>query len=206
MEPLSKALGNIQPISQEQPHPQLTPLPGLISSDGKLTTNPSPQSRLEQSPSQASSTSSREQFEPQQVKDEKIAELIAMAWGIFPTYGDDGSTLPLKIKVFQRALHDYPFCVISPAFDKFFKSGKQFPLPADIINIIEPPKKEVSAAAYVAIKKRQAQGEYIWHDDERNLLKAYENQEHEKVRGGSEDLKEAQRQIEAYKLSITHEE
>lgn len=205
MKKLSTELKNIETTWKEPEQPLHTLRLGSTKEDGQLNTTASlPSLNYTQvlPENQAGSTSSKAQFEPLEVKDEKVAEMVAMAWGMFPTYGDDGSTLPLKIKVFQRVFLDYPLCVISPAFDKFFKSGIKFPLPADIINIIEPPKKEVSAAAYVAIKRRQAQGEYIWHDDEKNLLKAYEQQEFAKVKGGSDELREAQKQIANYKATL----
>lgn len=205
MKPLSAQLKSIENTWREPESPLPMQQPGLISSDGRLTMIPSLSSQdISDNPpseriSPADSTSCEMPLGRQQMAENLISELVSLAWGMFPLYGDDGSTLPLKIKVFQRVLAGYSPTEINDGFDEFFKTATNFPVPADIIKIIDPPTEKLSTAAYISIKKRQAQGEYIWDDREKNFLIAYENQEYGKVRGGSDELREAQRQIANYK-------
>lgn len=100
--------------------------------------------------------------------------------------------------MFQMVLEDFTFREIRAAFVEFIKTKPDLPSPSDIANIINPPKQPLSAALYIDLKSRSKQG-YFMYSDERAFCAAYEAQELAKVRGGSQELKEAQAKINAVK-------
>lgn len=95
-------------------------------------------------------------------------------------------------------LADYPMQRILDAMAEYVKRKSDIPAPADIVNIIDPPPPVLSGAAYIGLRKKIADDVYLTPED-REFLRAYEKQETAKVRGGSEDFLNAQREIEHYK-------
>ncbi len=86
----------------------------------------------------------------------------------------------------------------------YSRSKNDIPAPADIIAIIDPPpppKERLSGAVYVALKKQIVDNIFIT-PKEREYMAAYEKQELDKVRGGSDELREAQAQIGEYRLKL----
>lgn len=180
---LWKALRDLKSTLNEVEQVQPTQQPGSISEGGKLITAPlerqsgiSTALSLTESPQAKTSCG---QPSPQQP--DLIAELISAAWLAFPRYGEDESHLIAKIKMFQMVLAEYPDSEIKRAFKIFLKEGSAFPIPADIVRIIEPPKEKLSAMLYFQLKRHQAQGHYIWDDREKEFMQKFEDQEYDKL-------------------------
>ncbi|HXG35726.1 MAG TPA: hypothetical protein VNL15_02025, partial [Dehalococcoidia bacterium] len=95
-------------------------------------------------------------------------------------------------------LDDIPTADILRAMKQYANTHSDIPSPADIRNIIDPPKQELSAALYVSLQKRACSGEYLMQD-ERDFCAAFREQEMAKARGGSDVLREANREIEQFK-------
>lgn len=113
-------------------------------------------------------------------RSKKIAELVAIAWSTYPRFGDDENGLVAKIKAFQMALGKYPLEAIEAAFEEYFATGKQFPLPAHIREIIDPPEEKLSPAFYVELKRQQKTGVFIGVK-EIDFMRKFEKQEMAKM-------------------------
>lgn len=126
-----------------------------------------------------------------------LTMLLSQVYAAQATYGDKAQMMEWRDQIFQMVLGRFNFQQVKTAFVKFLEIRRDLPAPADIVQIIEPPKEKLSAAMYVALKKRIADGEYLYGSD-RQYLRAFEEQEMAKMRGGSEELREAQREIADY--------
>jgi len=100
--------------------------------------------------------------------------------------------------MFQLVLAEYPFQRIREAFIEHVSRKPELPTPSDIVNIIEPPKPKPDWAAYVAIKKRAHEGDYIY-PDERQFISQCEQYAVSRMAEDVDDYRSAQREIEAYK-------
>jgi hypothetical protein len=87
---------------------------------------------------------------------------------------------------------------VRAAFRQYIERHADLPVPANIINIIEPPPERLSAAVYVAYQKKACTGGWLL-SDERQFCRDYEAQEMDKGRA-SRELVECQKQIEASKV------
>ena len=78
------------------------------------------------------------------------------------------------IGLHQRLLAKYPFSLIEEAMFAYVSRKNEIPMPADIINLIEPPEPVPDWAAYVGIRSKVREGRYIM-DSEREYLRWCEN-------------------------------
>jgi hypothetical protein len=91
---------------------------------------------------------------------------------VFPTYGKDEEQLTDALQMFNMCLHDYTAEQIKGAFLAWMKSNKQFPTPADIINLIERGNKPAfDRAVYTSISKKQPEDRI---DEEWEYMKDFE--------------------------------
>lgn len=97
-------------------------------------------------------------------------------------------------------LADRPMGLIIECIKKYIKTNSGIPTPADIENMINPPKVPLSTAMYIKIMKDCTVGGKFLYGEKRDFVEAYEAQEMSKVRGGSEELREAKREIENYRI------
>lgn len=102
---------------------------------------------------------------------------------------------------FQLKLGHFCYRDVFMAFDEYTDRNPDLPAPADIINILEPPPQPLSAAVYVNYKKKAAMGDYLL-SSERAYCAAFEQQEMDKIHGGSSKLREAQREISSFKQTL----
>ncbi len=101
----------------------------------------------------------------------------------------------------------YPFNLWLAAMAKHIMQSTEIPRPADILAIINPPKQPLSTAMYIKIMKDCTVGGKFLYGEKKEFVEAYEAQEMIKARGGSEELREAKREIEGYKtLQLEHME
>ena len=130
----------------------------------------------------------------------QLVVLLTQCYDALKVYGKEPEQLPNLIKMFILVLGEYDFATIRKAFTEYLKRRNEMPAPADIVNIIDPPPEPLSAATYVSLQKKAYSGEYLMRD-EREFCEAFRRQEFAKTRGGSDELREADREIAQFKLS-----
>lgn len=79
-------------------------------------------------------------------------------------------------------LGDYDIDLVEEAFKQYISRNNQMPTPADILNIIDPPKEKLSPVLYQQIKKKIADGGFYLTDEEKNFLRKFEKQELDKAK------------------------
>lgn len=126
--------------------------------------------------------------------------MLTQCFDALKVYGKEPEQLPNLIKTFILVLGEYEFPTIRRAFGVYLKRHTEMPAPADIVNIIDPPKESLSAAMYVSLQKKAYSGEYLMRD-EREFCEAFRRQEYAKAHGGSDELREAEREIAQFRLT-----
>lgn len=229
MKTLSEAFKPIQTTLQNPEAQPLMPPLGSTTAGGQLTTTQpspveaeSPQRRLHSNPNihlgegpppwalpaspdgrpkataSSPSTSSRPHSEAEKAA---LAAALGRVCALQKQYGKTAEELETLVEGFSWALSDYPMPDILNALKQYITSHPDIPAPADLRNIIDPPPQELSAALYVSLQKKAFSGEYLL-SDEREFCQRFRDQELAKMRGGSETLREANRQIEHFKLGL----
>lgn len=214
MKSLGQLLGTL-PTATPQEHPSATPQLGSTSNDGQLTTTHSQPSNVteisqdaiaallrkgrenqdgSQKPNDWTQSTAHRTVEFSGADKGALAKTLGVVCALQRQYGKTEAELEALVEGFCWALAGYPMGAILTAIQLHVKKSNNIPTPADIEEILNPKPKELSAAMYVAIKKRAAQGEYIY-GSERDYLIAFEGQEMAKARGGSPLLIEAQREV-----------
>lgn len=133
-----------------------------------------------------------------------VASTVEEFYNSMNNYGKTPDQLISIQKLFLWALGGFDVKTVLNAFGKYLYRGTTMPTPADIIAIIDPPappKERLSGAVYVSLKKQIVDNIFIT-PKEREYMAAYEKQELDKVRGGSDELREAQAQIAEYRLKL----
>jgi hypothetical protein len=116
------------------------------------------------------------------------------------TYGKTPAQLENLSGLFVVALGGYTYETVKAAFMIHIRRSSKLPTPADIINIIDPPKEKLSGARYVAIMEKCTVGGHFLCGVDREFVEAYEAQELAKARGGSQEFRDALAQIESMKM------
>ena len=84
-----------------------------------------------------------------------LTNLLAQCFDIFPLYGREPEAADNIRKGFRLTLADYPIDKITEAFRYHLKISKDFPVPADIVTIIERGNKPpFSTPVYIAINQK----------------------------------------------------
>jgi len=103
-------------------------------------------------------------------------------------YGKTSANLETLVNGFLWVLADYPIAEILSALAQYVKRHSDIPAPADIVNIIDPPKAEWKPdwPAYIALKKRVQRDGYYPYGTEKRFLQMcdeYAIQAHDGIRG-----------------------
>lgn len=77
----------------------------------------------------------------------KLTLLLADCFGCLKTYGKEPAQLEAMNRLFQMMLGKYPFEKVRAGFMKYMERNSEMPAPADIINIIDPYKRDYSGVA-----------------------------------------------------------
>lgn len=220
MKRLQEALKSMEITLAEAKHNQPTQPLGLISEDGKSNitlcqetqkqhlkvmgtgkeTQPIESQQQKEKPFQNSVS----QEEMQKRWKIQLTELVSQCFNSLNTYGKSPEQLPDIIKMFVLVLQEYNIQTIQRAFAQYLRQSSAMPTPADIVNIIEPPQEELSAAVYVTIRKKIIDGNVYVTNAEKEYVHAFENQELKKVRGGSLELRDAQGEVERYRNRLEY--
>jgi hypothetical protein len=212
MDDLSQALQSLQATLQERGWGNDTsPMPplGSMNADGKQNTPmvalTSTASQIDQAksnePSRPSPTSSPSgtQKPIRDCKDSKnqLTTLLAQAHLLLKGYGEKAEDAASRDAGFQWLLGRFTIDQVRAAFRTYIERNADLPVPANIINLIEPPPQKLSSAVYVAYQKKACSGGWLL-SDERQFCRDYEAQEMEAGRA-SRELLECHREIEASK-------
>lgn len=124
---------------------------------------------------------------------ENLAKMLTMTYKGQNTYKE-----PLDIAdrvLFWRFVLEekYTMDQVFYAVKEFVKNNSNMPVPADINNILNPPKPEISQAEYIAAKDWQKRNGYPMFSDALDTIQAYEKQE----QGKREDYKSKNEEINA---------
>lgn len=113
-------------------------------------------------------------------------------------YGKTPAELKAMRDMFLAVLNDIPVPEITKALFIHLNKSDEIPTPRQLRDIIYPPKPELSAAMYVKIMKDCTVGGRLLYGEKKEYVQAFEAQEMAKMRGGSEALREAKREIEGF--------
>jgi hypothetical protein len=102
--------------------------------------------------------------------------MLFQCFNALKVYGKEPEQMTDTVALFQRVLGPYPFPAIQRAFDAYLSRNTSMPAPADIVNIIDPPKPELSAALYVSLQEKSRDGTYLT-PEERGFCEAFRQQE-----------------------------
>jgi hypothetical protein len=102
----------------------------------------------------------------------EVALLVRQCFDVLDTFGKTPDQLTNIIKAFVTQLAEYPYDQVRAAFRAYIKRSTVMPKPADIINLIDPPKEEWKPdwAVYIALKKRIQRDGYYVYGSEREFL------------------------------------
>ncbi len=85
-----------------------------------------------------------------------LSNLLAQCFDIFPLYGREPEAADNIRKAFRLALADYPIDRIKAAFGYHLRISKDFPVPADIVSIIERGNKPpFERSVYTALCRKE---------------------------------------------------
>ena len=179
----SATIGN---HAQENQHRNRTGAPpGATGADSKtyeMEANMQPLSTilpkaLDQAKASASNTpSSTAPAKSLALKDDQdgvktLTNLLAQCFDIFPLYGREPEAADNIRKGFRLTLSDYPIDKITEAFRYHLKISRDFPVPADIVTIIERGNKPpFDRAVYIAISRKDRE---FWSKEEHQYMEDY---------------------------------
>lgn len=84
-----------------------------------------------------------------------LSNLLAQCFDIFPLYGREPEAAANIRKAFRLTLSDYPIAKIEDAFRWHLKHFREFPVPADIVHIIERGNKPpFERSVYITASKK----------------------------------------------------
>jgi len=103
----------------------------------------------------------------------EVALLVRQCFDVLDTFGKTPEQLTNIIKGFVVQLSEYSYDQVRAAFRQYLKRNSKMPCPADIVNIIDPPKQEWKPdwPTYIALKKRIQQDGYYVYGSEREFLR-----------------------------------
>lgn len=189
LERMRKAYAEKEQKSDILPMPPL----GSTSDVGKLTIQP----KEEKPKENPSGQQQQKNISPHtQAEKNELAKTLAVVCAMQKQYGKTTAELPTLVEGFCMMLPHRSMVQITEAIKKYVLIKNDIPTPADIENIINPPKTPLSGALYIQIMKDCTTGGKLLYGDKKDFVQAYEAQEMAKVRGGSDELREAKREIE----------
>lgn len=183
----------------------LTSQPSSISEGGNLTiaqATPLTSNQQSQNGSQRETGSQQNTLLRAEEKAE-LAKTLSRICAMQQKYGQTPAEVETLVDGFIWVIEStrYPLNLWLAAMAKHILQSTEIPRPADILAIIDPPKEPLSTAMYIKIMKDCTTGGKFLYGDKKDFVDAYETQEMAKMRGGSEEFREAKREIESYRMT-----
>lgn len=129
-----------------------------------------------------------------------LAAVLMKVCALQKQYGKTEAELETLVEGISWVLAGYSMQSILQAIRTYVSSNADIPTPADLKEIIDPTPKPLDKAMYISLQKLAYSGVYLTRD-ERAYCEAYRQQELSKVRGGSDELREVEREIEQFRLT-----
>lgn len=106
----------------------------------------------------------------------EIADMVNICYNALDTYGKTPEQMQSTVKLFCLVLEGQELPKVRSAFREWVTRNSKLPTPADIMNIIDPPKQEWKPdwPMYVAIKRKIANDGYYVYGEERDFLRRCE--------------------------------
>jgi len=96
---------------------------------------------------------------------------------VFSQYGKTDAQMALMAKAYVNVLGGFDTQIVANAFEQWLGSENKMPTPADIKNIIIPPKKRVTEAQLVTATKAQERNGWDPFSDDQDVINEYREQE-----------------------------
>ncbi len=178
---------------------------GSTSEGGNLTTaQPQKLSSSQQNQSGSQRETASQQNTSLKAEDKaELARTLSRICAMQQKYGQTPAEIETLVDGFIWVIEasHYPFNLWIAAMAKHIMQSTEIPRPADILNIINPPQAALSTAMYIKIMKDCTVGGKFLYGQDKAFVEAYEAQEMAKVRGGSDELREAKLEIENFRLA-----
>lgn len=168
------------------------------TSKGDMVANPAKSSEQSQPTPPSSPNETPKLIRDCKASQNQLTTLLAQVHLLLKGYGEKAEDAASRDAGFQWLLGRFTIDQVRSAFGQYVERNSDLPVPADIIKIIEPPPVPLSASLYVAYQKKACSGGHLL-STERAFCRAFESQEEEKARGGSDTLRECQREIAAFR-------
>ncbi len=134
---------------------------------------------------------------------EQFTLALSQACILLRQFGKTPAELEVLRDGFLVFLDDISVPEITKALKIHVNTKNEIPTPKDLRDALDPPQAQLSAAVYVTYRKRVVDGEYLL-PSQRAYCAAFEDQEKNKMRGGSLKLREAQKEIATYSKQLEY--
>lgn len=125
---------------------------------------------------------------------QQLSVMVSQCFQALKLYGKQAESLEAMIQMHQAVLAEYPISKIRQGFTEFLKRGSEIPMPADIVNLIDPLPPKPDWAAYVGIKNKL--GSQFVTTREREYLTYCENYAMKNVQA-YQDIKQAEQSMQS---------
>jgi hypothetical protein len=104
----------------------------------------------------------------------KLTNILRVLYDGLRVYGKEPEQLENAIKLHHIALSRYEITEIERGIREHIKRSNEFPTPADIVNIIDPPPPKPDWPAYIGIRQKIRENQFIT-GNQREYLRFCEN-------------------------------
>lgn len=133
-----------------------------------------------------------------------LEQILTSCFSALNVYGKQPEELAIIMPIFLNVLAEYRAVDIQAAFKKFLKTSRNFPTPADIIELIENKPKLVESVYVNLSMRRQNNPEDLSKDDWR-YMREYEQAQISGIEfGDNRSRVEMLRELERLKCEVSH--
>lgn len=159
------------------------PQPGLTSAAGRLpTTTASHTPTASQAGKVPQTRSGRAALERTPREEELLLVAISKACALQKQYGKTAAELETLLDGYLWILDDIPTTDILMGMKQYISENNDIPTPADIRAVLFPKQPALCPELYKNYQRRVREGQYLLKD-ERDYCRAFEQQEHSKLKG-----------------------
>lgn len=154
----------------------------------------------EQKPVLSLTEQSQKSKQEQISRTQAISEMVKVCFDSQDTFGKTPDQLPNILKAFIFVLKNYSIQQIQKAFTQWLDAKTEFPKPADIKNLIDPPKAEWKPdwAVYISLKQKVQREWYYLCGSEREFVRKCEQYAIDRALNQNREPLE----VEAHKVAV----